>query len=177
MLFSWHCCLSLFHVGMWTRHVSMICSMLYGEVRQCSHGLPIFSIVGASNLGMLILLLSFVKLILFFSIFWYYCVEISAFRAAVPFLLPLFYFVFFYYDIYFFSFPSPVFSFVLLSSPSLASWSAFSLPSIPQCAGIQQICVIISFWCLSRWVFFCYLFCEILSRLCFIVVFEGYWCC
>ena len=63
----------------------MICSMLYGEIWQYSHGLPIFSIVGAPNLALLILLLSFVKLILFFPIFWYYCVEFSAFSAAVPF--------------------------------------------------------------------------------------------
>ena len=69
MLFSWHCCISLFLVGVLAGHVSMICSMLYGEIWQYSHGLPIFSIVGAPNLALLILLLSFVKLILFFPIF------------------------------------------------------------------------------------------------------------
>ena len=53
---------------MWAGHDSMICSMLYGEVWQYSHGLPIFSIVGAPNLALLILLLSFLKLILFFPI-------------------------------------------------------------------------------------------------------------
>ena len=56
MLLSMHCCFSLFLVGMWAGHVSMICSMLYGEVWQYSHGLPIFSIVGAPNLALLILL-------------------------------------------------------------------------------------------------------------------------
>ena len=55
--------------------------MLYGEVWQYSHGLPIFSIVDAPNLALFILLLSILKLILFFP---NYCVEFSAFLAAVP---------------------------------------------------------------------------------------------
>ena len=54
---------------MWAGHDSIICSMLYGEVWQYSHGLPIFSIVGAPNLALFILLLSILKLILFFPIF------------------------------------------------------------------------------------------------------------
>ena len=37
---------------MWAGHDSIICSMLYGEVWQYSHGLPIFSIVGAPNLAL-----------------------------------------------------------------------------------------------------------------------------
>ena len=153
-MFSWHCCFSVFLVGMWAGHDSMMCSMLYGEVWQYSHGLPIFSIVGAPNLALLILMLSFFKLILFFPILgtiaWNF----------LPFVLPS-HFLFCHSStlcllilLYISFFPSPVFSFVSLSSPSLASCSAFSLPSIPQCAGIQHICVVISFRCLSVWIFF-----------------------
>ena len=139
---------SLFLVGIWAGHVSMIpvCSMLYGDVWQYSHGFPIFSIVRAPSLALFNLFFLW-KLILFFSNLWYYCVEFSAFDAAIPFLLPFFHFVLFNYAVYFF-FPNPVLSLVWLFSSSLASWSAFSLPSIPQCAWIQHICVI-SFWCLS----------------------------
>ena len=133
----------------------MICSMLYGEVWQYSHGLPIFSIVGDPNLVLLILLLSFLKLILFYPILgtiaWNF----------LPFVLPSHFFFCHSFILcllimlYISFFPSPVFSFVSLSSPSLGSWSAFSLPSIPQCAGIQHInCVMISFRCLSMWIFF-----------------------
>ena len=46
MLLLWHCSLSLFVVGLWRGHVLMICSMLYGAVRQYPHGflLPFLSL-------------------------------------------------------------------------------------------------------------------------------------
>ena len=55
--------------------------MLYGEVWQYSHGLPIFSIVGAPNLALLMLLLYFfvfLSLVLLRRIFCLrYCRPIS----------------------------------------------------------------------------------------------------
>ena len=95
-LFSWHCCFSLFLVGMWAGHDSIICSMLYGEVWQYSHGLPIFSIVGAPNLARVYLVVVYFEVDLIFSYLWYYCVEFSAFLAAVPWcLLKCYIFLFF----------------------------------------------------------------------------------
>ena len=78
---------------MWAGHDSMICSMLYGEVWQYSHGLPIFSIVGAPNLALLILLLSFLKLILFFPILGTIAWNFLPFVLPSHFFLPLFHFV------------------------------------------------------------------------------------
>ena len=70
---------------MWAGHDSKMCSMLYGEVWQYSHGLPIFSIVGAPNLALLNLLLSFLKLILFFPVLGIIVWNFLPFFAAVPF--------------------------------------------------------------------------------------------
>ena len=69
MLLSWHLSFILFLVGIWAGHVSIICSLLYGDVWQYSHCFPIFSVVGAPNLAMLILLFFLWKVILFFPVF------------------------------------------------------------------------------------------------------------
>ena len=82
----------------------MICYMLYGEVWQYSHGLPIFSIVGVPNLALLILLLSFLKLILFFPILGTIAWNFLPFVLPSHFFLPLSHFVSFNYAIYFFFF-------------------------------------------------------------------------